>query len=1138
MRMSLFSLLFLNSFVLVMLIVDVVLVSAQCQNDQSRLLRQLESSFSYNPTSSGKLVPLKWNQSTDCCFWDGVHCDGDGHVISLDLNSRSISSSIDNSSSLFRLQHLQWLNLAYNKFKPVFPTVFDKLENLSYLNLSNAGFKGKIPIEISRLTRLVTLDLSVSSLLGRSLKLEKPNLEMLVQNLKRLRFLYLDGVNISATGNEWCKALLPLTELQELSMSYCYLSGPILSSLSSLRSLSVIRLDNNNLSASVPQFFTEFENLTSLRLTATGLRGRVPEDIFQIRTLQILDLSTNKLLEGSFPNFPLNASLQTLTLSGTNFRGQVPESIGNLEQLTRIELVGCNFSGAIPKTMKNLTQLVYLDFSFNHFSGPIPPFSSSRNLTQLSLAHNQLKGTIDSTNWSGLSKLVSIDLQNNMLSGTIPPNLFCIPSLRRLFLSQNQFKGNLGDLHCRASSLLDTFDLSSNKLQGQFPMSVFELRGLKFLSLSSNNFSGLIPMRALQNLKNLSSLDLSYNSLSIDATDTNVSSLSFPNITTLKLISCNLTEFPDFLTYQSRLSYLDLSNNQIQGKIPNWIWKVRSLRYLNLSKNFLVKFERSLEDINSSLNVLDLHGNRLQGKIEILPSSATYLDYSNNNFNSVLPAQIGDFLQFAYFFSVSGNNFKGSIPKSICSSLYLRVLDMSDNYLSGPIPKCLTRMSASLGVLNLRGNNLSGIISDTFPESCKLQTLDLNQNRLEGKVPESLGNCKKLEVVKIGNNQISGSFPCHLKNISKLRILVLRSNKFNGSIHCHKNNIGWPMLQIVDLASNNFSGKLHQKCLATWKGMQVPENEDQSKVKHLEFQFLEFYPNHYQDAITVTIKGLELELVKILTVFTTIDISCNNFEGRIPEVIGTFKELYGLNFSHNAFTGSMPSFLGNLQQLESLDLSSNYLSGGIPLQLVNLNFLSFLNVSNNKLFGQIPTGTQLQTFSKASFENNPGLCGAPLTVKCANVFRPTTHTVPELQSVDGLDWLFIFLGVGFGAGAAAFAVPLLLWKTASKWVDGNVDKILEIILPKVGLTYTRPSDLKVEADENPEEDKTEIYDDDEEDEDEESKETTEEFCGRYCVFCSKLDNNTMKKVIHDLCCTCYDSPYLSPSTSTSSSFSP
>ncbi|MBA0701702.1 hypothetical protein Goari_000099, partial [Gossypium aridum] len=440
-------------------------------------------------------------------------------------------------------------------------------------------------------------------------------------------------------------------------------------------------------------------------------------------------------------------------------------------------------------------------------------------------------------------------------------------------------------------------------------------------------------MRALQNLRNLSSLDLSYNSLSIDATDTSVSSFSLPNITALKLTSCNLTEFPDFLTYQSRLSYLDLSNNQIQGKIPNWIWKVRSLRYLNLSQNFLVEFERSLENINSSLNVLDLHGNQLQGQIQILPPRATYLDYSNNKFSSVLPAQMGDFLQFAYFFSVSGNNFNGSIPKSICSSLHLRVLYMSDNYLSGPIPKCLTQMGASLGVLNLKQNNLSGIISDSFPKHCSLQTLDINQNQVEGEVPQSLGNCKRLEVVDIGNNQISGRFPCHLENISKLRVLVLRSNKFNGSIHCHKNNTGWPMLQIVDLASNNFSGKLHQTWLATWKGMQVVEDQAQSKVKVIQFQFLQFDPNRYQDAITVTIKGLEWELVKILTVFTTIDISCNNFEGPIPEVIGTFKELYGLNFSHNAFTGPMPSFLGNLRQLESLDLSSNYLSGEIPLQL-------------------------------------------------------------------------------------------------------------------------------------------------------------------------------------------------------------
>ncbi|XWS59985.1 hypothetical protein CRYUN_Cryun08bG0169200 [Craigia yunnanensis] len=1112
MRISLFSWL-----IAVFFGIGVVLVSGQCQSDQRQLLLKFKRSFNY---TSGKLV--NWNQTTDCCSWDGVKCEAGGRVIGLDLSNRLISGAIHNSSSLFRLQHLQRLNLAYNRFIFAFPSEFDKFANLSYLNLSNAGLKGQIPAEISRMTRLVTLDLSASFYLGGSLKLEKPNLEMLVRNLTRLRFLHLDGVNISARGNEWCQALSSLTNLQELSMSNCYLSGSIDSSFSKLRSLSVIRLDSNKFSAPLPKFFAEFRNLTSLRLSSTNLTGRFPEEILHATTLQTLDLSNNKLLKGSFQNFPLNASLQTLVLSDTNFEGQVPESIGNLGQLTRIELAHCNFSGPIPQSMLKLTQLVYLDFSWNKFSGPMPSFSSSRNLTQLNLAYNQLNGTIPSTEWSGLSKLVSVDLRNNKLSGTIPPTLFGIPSLQKIFLSQNQFNGSL---HGKASLLLDTLDLSSNKLQGQFPMSVFELQGLKILRLSSNNFSGFIQWTDIQKLRNLSSLDLSYNNLSIDASATNSALSSFPNITTLKLASCNLAKFPGFLKTQPRLNHLDLSKNQISGEIPNWIWEIKSLAYLNLSQNFLIKFDGPLQSVTSSLIVVDLHGNQLQGQIPSLPPYATYLDYSNNNFSSVLPPDIGDFLQYAYFFSLSGNNFHGSIPESICNSSYLQVLDLSNNYLSGPIPQCLNQMSVSLGVLNLRRNNLSGIISDKFPENCRLQTLDLNRNRVEGMVPRSLDNCKMLEVLDIGNNQISGTFPCHLKNIAKLRVLVLRYNKFNGNIHCPGNNSAWPMLQIVDLASNNFSGKLHQTCLATWEAIQAVEDEAQSELKHLQFKVLQLNPYYYQDAITVTIKGLELELVKILTVFTSIDISCNNFEGPMPEVIGTFNALYVLNFSHNAFAGAIPSFLGNLRQLESLDLSSNIFEGEIPLQLVNLNFLSFLNVSNNKLEGRIPQSTQLQTFSEASFENNRGLCGPPLIVQCPN--SVAADTVPE----DGFDWQFIFIGVGFGVGSAAFIVPLIFWKRASKWVDDNVDKILVVILPKVGLIYTCPDDGKVEADENLAEDNT-----GNDGEEVESEEKDEEFRGRYCVFCSKLDK-TRKKAIHDLSCTCYDSPSLSPSSSTSS-FSP
>ncbi|XP_040953529.1 receptor-like protein 9DC3 [Gossypium hirsutum] len=912
MRILLLSWLLFNSyFAAFFCISNLVLVSGRCQSDQKQLLLELNLSSNLNstafPTPLRRL--MKWNQTTDCCSWDGVSCDAGGHVIGLDLSDRAISSPIDNSSSLFRLQHLQQLNLAFNRFEQVFPAGFDKLENLSYLNLSYAGFTGQIPIEISHLTRLVTLDLSIDrySSPEESLKLEKPNLKMLAQNLTGLRFLYLDGINMSTTGNKWSQALSPLIKLQAF--------------------------------------------------------------------------------------------------------------------------------------------------------------------------------------WSS----------------TIPPTLFGIPSVQALDLSQNQFNGTIGGLHVKASSLLDTLDLRSNKLQGQFPMFVFKLHGLTLLDLSSNNFSGLIPMSAFQNLRNLSYLDLSYNRLSIDAITTNISSLCLPKLTKLFLASCNLMEFPNFLKNQSSLIQLDLSNNQIvgargsnkrenkstehearlirmklkrnlavtasicaaachqaactsttkcnssmvgqfpiqiHGEMPSWIWKTVYWGLLNLSGNFLVEFERPLNNIKSSFIGLDLRGNQLEGQIPILPLGVIYLDFSNNKFNSVLPAHIGDSLRYASFVSISNNNIHGSIPPSLCNITYPRVLDLSNNSLSGPIPQCLFQMNVPNTVLNLRQNNLSGIISDTFSKSCELQILDLNQNRLEGKVPKSLENCKRMEVLDIGNNQINDSFPCHLKNIATLHVLILRSNKFNGHIDCPGNSSGWPMLQIFDLASNNFSGKLHLTCLGIWEAMQLNPDKDQSELVYI---IIATYLNdvlRYEDTISVTIKSLELKLVKILPEFTSIDISCNNFEGPIPNVIGTFKALYALNFSQNAFSGPIPAFFGNLRQLGSVDLSSNSLHGEIPLQLANLNFLSFLNVSNNKLVG--PTSTQLQSFSEASFENNAGLCGPPLMATCG-LPPAKTDNPPDARST--VNWNYISAETGFCFGFGISITLLIFWKRWRKWYFERMDRALSWVFP-------------------------------------------------------------------------------------------
>ncbi|XP_042939435.1 receptor-like protein 7 [Carya illinoinensis] len=199
----------------------------------------------------------------------------------------TISCSLDNSSSLFKLQYLQNLNLAYNYFNDSeIPSEFNKLSNLVYLNLSNAGFQGQIPITISHLKGLVILDLS-----DLGLKLENPNLNMLVQNLSKLTELYLDGVDISMQGHEWGPTLsFSLPNLRVLSLSNCDLSGPFDPSLVNLKSLSVIRMSGNNFSAPIPGFLAEFRNLTTLIFSGSSLNGKFPEKIFQIPTLQMVDL--------------------------------------------------------------------------------------------------------------------------------------------------------------------------------------------------------------------------------------------------------------------------------------------------------------------------------------------------------------------------------------------------------------------------------------------------------------------------------------------------------------------------------------------------------------------------------------------------------------------------------------------------------------------------------------------------------------------------------------------------------------------------------------------------------------------------------------------------------------------------------
>ena len=173
-------------------------------------------------------------------------------------------------------------------------------------------------------------------------------------------------------------------------------------------------------------------------------------------------------------------------------------------------------------------------------------------------------------------------------------SLFFLQSLQKMQLSNNQFGGQVARFPNVSLSPLNTLDLSSNKLEGLIPTFLFDFQTINILSLSFNNFSGTIQLEWFQRLQNLERLDLSYNNLSISASESNSSLSYLPHLNLLRLASCNLQEFPPLMN-QSRMAYLDLSNNQISGEIPNWIWNIGNgtLAYLNLSRNLLVGIQRT-----------------------------------------------------------------------------------------------------------------------------------------------------------------------------------------------------------------------------------------------------------------------------------------------------------------------------------------------------------------------------------------------------------------------------------------------------------------------------------------------------------------------------------------------------------------
>ncbi|TYH20511.1 hypothetical protein ES288_A05G435800v1 [Gossypium darwinii] len=900
-----------------------------CLEQERTALVQLKSFFNY---------PLYLNDGVDvkgsnCCQWEGVECNIiSGRVISLNLNYARGSTSYGylNVSLFLPFEELKSLYLCGNKIagfvdnKVSLLSAFNNLEELrlcnNYFNdsiLSSEKVQPMMNLEVLYLYDNLLNNNDLTYLKGlsslKSLDIRRNQLEGSIEIRESLDSLSnLEKLDISK--NE-VKEFLKIATLD-----YVFTVGttsliPLLETFSSIKTLSLrnnyfndtfstqdqlhvsskiegLVLDRSSLNNNIFQSIGVLDSLKFLSLRGCGLSGTLPAQGWcDLQKLELLDLSENAL-EGTLPSCASTA-LANLTLLRSIFLSrnlfEVPSifiSFANHShlkvlfgsqnklvkeptiqtwvpkfQLNAFHLSNCKTKELhieIPKFLYYQNDLSVVDLSYNNFGGKIPfwllenntrmdeflikgnsfmshlnlPFHPSPNTSVVDISDNKIQGPIPANICSIFPQLFGLNLSGNFLQGNIPP---CLGNLNTrellLDLSHNQLSGGIPEMLAQSDSLR-FLRLSNNHLSGKITPTIFRSSLLELLYLDGNNFDGNIP--------------------SID-------------ISTIPWYS---------------LKDVDLSNKNLSGELPKWVWNVSNLKALAVSNNQLkglIPMELCYLD---SLNILDL---------------------SKNNFSGPIPSCFN--AQSIKHLHLRKIRLSGTLTNAFFNCSSLVTLDLSENQLTGEIPYWIGTLSA-LSVLLLKANYFIGEIPIEICKLYSLSIIDISQNKLSGLIPSCLSHLT-LEP----NDEKSST-----KTYKEEFLGTIKGANYFGI-----SEIEWSTLKRAEFDEYLFI-----------------ENQMQEKVVYTTKRASYTYKGNilkYMSGIDLSCNRLTGEIptdIGNLSEILSLNLSHNNLTGHIPSTFSKLKQIESLDLSHNNLIGRIPTQLTELYTLAVFNVSYNNLSGSIP----------------------------------------------------------------------------------------------------------------------------------------------------------------------------------------------------------------
>ncbi|XP_026808006.1 toll-like receptor 6 [Rhopalosiphum maidis] len=439
--------------------------------------------------------------------------------------------------------------------------------------------------------------------------------------------------------------------------------------------------------------------------------------------VQSVDVSWNRIAIIPSNGFRSLRRLIELRLTGNEISVVNDRPLGGLTGLEILD-ISCNNIVSLPIDMfKDVADSIKQIYLQDNSIGTLSPglFVNLYQLTSLDLSSNQLTSTwIDASTFTGLIRLVALNLSNNKISKLDPTIFHDLYTLQILNLGGNLIDSIPNDAFIPLRNL-DTLVLSNNKIVDISPLALNGLYALTLLSLDGNKLTD-VHEDCFKNCTTLRELNLSGNVLK-----TIPSALREMRMLKNVDLGENKIEFinPDSFYGMSNLNGLRLMGNRLRNLTSNLFDNLTALQILSVAHNQIDFVAADAFQNILNIEAIRLDGNRLSSIEDIVRnvSSLKWLNVSDNVLSDFDYGMLPERLEWL----AMHKNYLTELSNKNNVTAKIRQLDVRYNYLTYISPASIPD---SVEILLMNNNQIMTVETGTFLKKTNISRVDMYANQI------------------------------------------------------------------------------------------------------------------------------------------------------------------------------------------------------------------------------------------------------------------------------------------------------------------------------------------------------------------------------------------------------------------------